>query len=59
MTIDAGHVGLVVGGKAQKIWPEATRWLPSAPQPGNGGEPSLTEAPWESRNPQALNRIEH
>jgi polyhydroxyalkanoate synthase subunit PhaC len=28
MTIDAGHVGLVVGGKAQKtIWPEATRWL--------------------------------
>lgn len=28
MTIDAGHVGLVVGGKAQKVfWPEATRWL--------------------------------
>ena len=28
MTIDAGHVGLVVGGKAQKtFWPEATRWL--------------------------------
>jgi polyhydroxyalkanoate synthase len=28
MTADAGHVGLVVGGKAQKtLWPEATRWL--------------------------------
>ena len=28
MTIDAGHVGLVVGGKAQRtIWPAATRWL--------------------------------
>jgi polyhydroxyalkanoate synthase len=28
MTIPAGHVGLVVGAKAQKtFWPEATRWL--------------------------------
>jgi len=28
MMIDAGHVGLVVGGKAQKaFWPQATRWL--------------------------------
>ena len=28
MTIDAGHVGLVVGGKAQRtLWPAATRWL--------------------------------
>ena len=28
MTIDAGHVGLVVGSKVQKtVWPEATRWL--------------------------------
>jgi polyhydroxyalkanoate synthase len=28
MTIDAGHVGLVVGGKAHKtFWPQATRWL--------------------------------
>jgi polyhydroxyalkanoate synthase len=28
MTIDGGHVGLVVGGKAQQtLWPEATRWL--------------------------------
>jgi polyhydroxyalkanoate synthase subunit PhaC len=28
MTIEAGHVGLVVGGKAQKtVWPEATRWM--------------------------------
>jgi polyhydroxyalkanoate synthase len=28
MTIDAGHVGLVVSSKAhRKFWPEATRWL--------------------------------
>jgi len=28
MMIDAGHVGLVVGGKAQKtLWPAATSWL--------------------------------
>jgi polyhydroxyalkanoate synthase len=26
--VSAGHVGLVVGGKAQRtLWPEATRWL--------------------------------
>ncbi len=30
VTIDAGHVGLVVGGKAQRsLWPDATRWLAS------------------------------
>jgi polyhydroxyalkanoate synthase len=28
LSIDAGHVGLVVSGRAQKaIWPQATRWL--------------------------------
>jgi polyhydroxyalkanoate synthase len=28
MMIDAGHVGLVVSGKARKsLWPDATRWL--------------------------------
>jgi polyhydroxyalkanoate synthase len=28
VVIDAGHVGLVVGGKAQRsLWPEAARWL--------------------------------
>jgi polyhydroxyalkanoate synthase len=28
VTIGAGHVGLVVGGKAQAtLWPDATRWL--------------------------------
>jgi poly[(R)-3-hydroxyalkanoate] polymerase subunit PhaC len=28
IVIEAGHVGLVVGGKAQRsLWPEATRWL--------------------------------
>jgi polyhydroxyalkanoate synthase len=30
VSIDAGHVGLVVGGKAHKsTWPQATRWLAS------------------------------
>jgi len=38
MTIDAGHVGLVVGGKAQKtIWPEAARWLASRSTPTAAG----------------------
>jgi polyhydroxyalkanoate synthase len=28
ITVDAGHVGLVVGGKAHRaVWPGATRWL--------------------------------
>jgi polyhydroxyalkanoate synthase len=28
MSLDAGHVGLVVGGKAHRsFWPEATKWL--------------------------------
>lgn len=28
LSVDAGHVGLVVGGKAQRtLWPAATRWL--------------------------------
>ena len=35
MTIDAGHVGLVVSGKAHKtLWPEATRWLATHGAPG-------------------------
>jgi polyhydroxyalkanoate synthase len=37
VVIDAGHVGLVVGGKAQRgLWPDATAWLAersSAAQP--------------------------
>jgi polyhydroxyalkanoate synthase len=34
MTIDAGHVGLVVGGKAHRsVWPEATRWLANLSKP--------------------------
>jgi polyhydroxyalkanoate synthase len=41
VAIDAGHVGLVVGGKAQGVlWPAATRWLAerSAPaQEAKGG----------------------
>jgi polyhydroxyalkanoate synthase len=28
VVFDAGHVGLIVGSKAQQtLWPEATRWL--------------------------------
>jgi polyhydroxyalkanoate synthase subunit PhaC len=34
MHVDAGHVGLVVGGKAQKtLWPAATRWLAERSRP--------------------------
>jgi polyhydroxyalkanoate synthase len=34
ITIDAGHVGLVVGGKALRtMWPEATAWLAQRSQP--------------------------
>jgi polyhydroxyalkanoate synthase subunit PhaC len=34
MVMEAGHVGLVVGGKAQKtMWPEATRWLAARSTP--------------------------
>jgi polyhydroxyalkanoate synthase subunit PhaC len=36
MTIDAGHVGLVVSSKAQQeFWPETTRWIAerSTPRP--------------------------
>ena len=52
MRIDAGHVGLVVSGKAQKaLWPEATRWLadrstPTAsagPVASEGGDPPRSE----------------
>ena len=28
MKLDAGHIGLAIGGKAQsQLWPEVTRWL--------------------------------
>jgi len=42
VAIEAGHVGLVVGGKAQGVlWPAATRWLADrstpAPQGSKGG----------------------
>jgi polyhydroxyalkanoate synthase len=34
IVIEAGHVGLVVGGKAQRsLWPEATRWLANRSTP--------------------------
>ncbi len=34
MAIEAGHVGLVVSGKAQKVfWPAATRWLADRSEP--------------------------
>ena len=42
LMIDAGHVGLVVSGKAhQTLWPEATRWLV---QHGTAGEHRPVEA---------------
>jgi polyhydroxyalkanoate synthase len=38
LTIAAGHVGLVVGGKAQAtVWPEATRWLAERSKTNNEG----------------------
>ena len=40
MKLDAGHIGLAMGGKAQKkLWPDATRWLAERSEPkveGNG-----------------------
>jgi polyhydroxyalkanoate synthase len=40
MMIDAGHVGLVVSGKAhQTLWPEATRWLAAHGQ-SSGSRPA-------------------
>ncbi len=40
MMIEAGHVGLVVGGKAQKtFWPAATRWVADRSVPGTGASP--------------------
>ncbi len=39
MSIDAGHVGLVVGGKARKkLWPDATGWLAERSTPSGGGK---------------------
>jgi poly(3-hydroxyalkanoate) synthetase len=40
MMIEAGHVGLVVGGKAQKtFWPAATRWVAERSAPATGASP--------------------
>jgi polyhydroxyalkanoate synthase len=34
LSVDAGHVGLVVGGKAQRtVWPQATRWMAARSSP--------------------------
>jgi polyhydroxyalkanoate synthase subunit PhaC len=39
MEIDAGHVGLVVSGKAhQSFWPAATRWLGDRSTPARDGD---------------------
>ena len=44
MRIDAGHVGLVVSGKAQKaLWPEATRWLADRSTPTASAGPVASE----------------
>jgi polyhydroxyalkanoate synthase len=38
MSIEAGHVGLVVGGQAhRKVWPEATQWLAERSTPAPHG----------------------
>jgi poly(3-hydroxyalkanoate) synthetase len=38
MEIDAGHVGLVVGAKAQRsLWPAAARWLAERSSPARCG----------------------
>jgi len=63
MAIGAGHVGLVVGGKAHaKFWPEATRWaaerstpLPEQPAPRAAGE---TLSSTERRTPKRTMRQE-
>jgi len=37
MSVDAGHVGLVVSGRAQKqLWPAATAWLAARSTPAGG-----------------------
>ena len=39
MEIDAGHVGLVVSGRAhQSFWPAATRWLSDRSTPARDGD---------------------
>jgi polyhydroxyalkanoate synthase len=40
VVVDAGHVGLVVGSKAQRtLWPEATRWLAARSLPRSRPRP--------------------
>jgi polyhydroxyalkanoate synthase len=42
-TIDAGHVGLVVSGKAQKsLWPSATNWLAERSTERRNPHPGVT-----------------
>lgn len=49
MMADAGHVGLVVGGKAQRtLWPEATRWM-AARSERAGGSGSAARPPADKR----------
>ena len=51
MAIAAGHVGLVVGGKAHaKFWPEATRWTARAiPTPASGRDAGAVASASASR----------
>src|SRR4030095_3582342 len=40
MGINAGHVGLVVGGRAHAtFWPEATRWVADRSTPASAARP--------------------
>jgi polyhydroxyalkanoate synthase len=52
MMIDAGHVGLIVGGRAQKtIWPQATRWLADRSTAVSSAAPGSSPAHNDRPNP--------
>jgi polyhydroxyalkanoate synthase subunit PhaC len=54
MTIAAGHVGLVVGGKAQRtLWPEATRWLAERSTAADAADAPATAKASSSQTPSS------
>lgn len=51
LALEAGHVGVVVGAKAQRtIWPEATRWLAERSKPVEEGKSRAREFVVSPRN---------
>jgi polyhydroxyalkanoate synthase subunit PhaC len=55
MMIEAGHVGLVVGGKAHKaFWPEATGWLADRSTPSVSAGPVASISFQHARSKRAL-----